>query len=281
MMKYSIALLSLFILFNAYSEENSNVVNIGTSYIKSNFGITNYNVTVLPNINKYSTLLFTNSKINSQKYKEKEELFIEDGFILSILDGKVVQYLQFNRSGLLKTKETILYDFSRSNYNYINFIGWIFYAYSVELDDKKALSLSFQLAKNRKESISADPPLSCIFLYTKYDYPVIYDYTYYGLYIESSLNDDNIISMARGGLLAEKDLGEPSMAYENIQKLSPNEKRLLRNALFAVYGYQFKNLDLLKYFSKYWWYKPNSKIENSINILDENQRRLLEYLNTH
>jgi hypothetical protein len=46
----------------------------------------------------------------------------------------------------------------------------------------------------------------------------------------------------------------------------------------AINGYGFKTIEWINYFSKYLWYKPNSKIINNVEVLDEHQKKMFEYL---
>jgi hypothetical protein len=48
--------------------------------------------------------------------------------------------------------------------------------------------------------------------------------------------------------------------------------------MYALYGYEFKTDEWRTYFSKYAWYKPDTGVLNSVEILTEYQKRLLEYL---
>lgn len=50
--------------------------------------------------------------------------------------------------------------------------------------------------------------------------------------------------------------------------LSPESQRILRNMPFAVVGYEFKNNDLLLFYSQFSWYKANGKITPDINSLN-------------
>jgi hypothetical protein len=44
-----------------------------------------------------------------------------------------------------------------------------------------------------------------------------------------------------------------------LAKLSKEELRLLRNHLFALYGYAFQSKDLAGYFDKQVWYLPKAE----------------------
>lgn len=43
-----------------------------------------------------------------------------------------------------------------------------------------------------------------------------------------------------------------------VASLSPSDMRILRNAIFAKYGYNFKSADLKAFFSKFTWYQPQT-----------------------
>lgn len=52
--------------------------------------------------------------------------------------------------------------------------------------------------------------------------------------------------------------------------LNGKELRLLRNMIYAKYGYKFKSLDLQKYFMKFTWYKPmHENIDSLMTELDK------------
>ncbi len=56
----------------------------------------------------------------------------------------------------------------------------------------------------------------------------------------------------------------------SISKLNSIDLRILRNYIFAVYGYKFKSLDLHLFFSKYNWYKPLfDDVNNKLTIVDK------------
>lgn len=45
---------------------------------------------------------------------------------------------------------------------------------------------------------------------------------------------------------------------DQLYDLSPDQLRILRNAIFAIHGYRFKSNDLTDYFSRFDWYIPES-----------------------
>jgi hypothetical protein len=46
--------------------------------------------------------------------------------------------------------------------------------------------------------------------------------------------------------------------------------------MFALHGYEFKTDEWERYFSRFSWYRPDGSIVNSIEILDEYQKKLYE-----
>ncbi|KYH33285.1 hypothetical protein CLTEP_21430 [Clostridium tepidiprofundi DSM 19306] len=54
---------------------------------------------------------------------------------------------------------------------------------------------------------------------------------------------------------------------------------LAKNELFARKGYRFKNKQLLNYFSNMSWYTPNDNIKNSVDELNEIEKKNLELIN--
>ena len=59
-----------------------------------------------------------------------------------------------------------------------------------------------------------------------------------------------------------------------LDKLDKEDYRIARNAIFAIYGYKFNDIDMLNYFSKYFWYIPDPNITNSVDIFDQNYKNL-------
>lgn len=56
---------------------------------------------------------------------------------------------------------------------------------------------------------------------------------------------------------------------EILKKLSKTELRILRNTIYAKYGYKFKSQDLADYFSDCYWYKPVSdNVDDKLTLYD-------------
>ena len=87
--------------------------------------------------------------------------------------------------------------------------------------------------------------------------------------VRIDLNEPEIIQFARSDL---SGFFEPSLIVEYLRKLDKRDLRIIRNALFAFYGYHFNSPDLMKYFSQFSWYSPNPTITNDLEILSESQK---------
>ncbi|ADN02929.1 YARHG domain-containing protein [Spirochaeta thermophila] len=61
-----------------------------------------------------------------------------------------------------------------------------------------------------------------------------------------------------------------------LEKMSDEELRLLRNCVFALYGYVFKDESLREYFSEQVWYEPDPGVDPGRLELPPERRRLVE-----
>lgn len=57
---------------------------------------------------------------------------------------------------------------------------------------------------------------------------------------------------------------------------SKEELRLLRNTVYAQYGYDFNNPDLKKYFSQFAWYMPDPNLKMEDIQLTEKEKEFVE-----
>lgn len=72
-------------------------------------------------------------------------------------------------------------------------------------------------------------------------------------------------------LVLEGDLEpfEYNLRAHQLGELDPAELRILRNTIFAQYGYRFRSADLQRHFSRFDWYKPDSEFsESRLSYLD-------------
>jgi len=63
-----------------------------------------------------------------------------------------------------------------------------------------------------------------------------------------------------------------------LKKQSPEKLRLIRNEIYAIYGYRFKSKDLHEYFSNQSWYTPRNDFKESelTDLEKENVNKILE-----
>ncbi|HLK28769.1 MAG TPA: YARHG domain-containing protein [Puia sp.] len=75
-----------------------------------------------------------------------------------------------------------------------------------------------------------------------------------------------------------------NLTNDDLKKLSAEERKIMRNEIFARYGYIFtKSEDMKEYFSKQVWYKPiNSNVDNSLSPIEKsNAELILSYEKDH
>lgn len=90
---------------------------------------------------------------------------------------------------------------------------------------------------------------------------------------------DNAILIIEGNI----ELLEYELEDYQIGILSLAELRILRNSIFAKYGYTFKSHDLKEHFYRFTWYKPNDNFsENIFSEIDENNiQKVLDFENQY
>lgn len=78
------------------------------------------------------------------------------------------------------------------------------------------------------------------------------------------------IGLARNGI-SDSDVVKmrPILHSMNLQEL-----RIVRNAFFALDGYDFQSWDLSSYFNGFGWYEKKAGVRSDISLLSENQKRL-------
>ena len=66
--------------------------------------------------------------------------------------------------------------------------------------------------------------------------------------------------------------------YDNMLPYIPrNDIRILRNCIFAYYGYQFKSLELKRLFTNFEWYEPTSfSNDEIINMMSSKHKAILD-----
>lgn len=64
--------------------------------------------------------------------------------------------------------------------------------------------------------------------------------------------------------------------YKPITSWTKDDLLILRNAVYAQYGYQFKNKDLFKYFSQFEWYIPDPNLSLDKIVLTEKEKKFID-----
>src|ERR1044071_3132572 len=76
--------------------------------------------------------------------------------------------------------------------------------------------------------------------------------------------------------LKATDFRKNALKQTQIQKLSPEDLKLLRGIIFGRHGRVFKDNDIKAYLEEQSWYKPNSDFKNS--MLNDTERRNLDVI---
>jgi YARHG domain len=76
--------------------------------------------------------------------------------------------------------------------------------------------------------------------------------------------------------LKELDFKKTSLKQAQVQKLSPEDLKLLRGIIFGRHGRVFKDNDIKVYLEEQSWYKPNPEFKNS--LLNDVERRNLDLI---
>jgi hypothetical protein len=62
-----------------------------------------------------------------------------------------------------------------------------------------------------------------------------------------------------------------------LQNFSRNDLRILRNTIYAKYGYSFNSIDLKNHFSKFEWYSElNANVDNFLTDIDKENIGLIQ-----
>ena len=94
---------------------------------------------------------------------------------------------------------------------------------------------------------------------------------------EVSSSEDSGKSQLRGNELSIRKLTE-----RDIEGLSSGELEILRNVVYARYGYLFQREDLRRFFLQYSWYQPTNKDANEIyDNFTEIERYNIEFIKKH
>ena len=72
------------------------------------------------------------------------------------------------------------------------------------------------------------------------------------------------------------DFSKTSLKQSQVQKLSPEDLKLLRGIIFGRHGRVFKDYDIKAYLEEQSWYKPNPDFKNS--MLNDIERQNLDII---
>jgi hypothetical protein len=92
----------------------------------------------------------------------------------------------------------------------------------------------------------------------------------------SSVDDNHYINRLINSL-SEVRLSEADLA-----DLSKKDLEIMRNSIYARYGYRFNRSDLLEYFSRYSWYSPTTNdMESIYNRMNDLEKYNIEFIKKH
>ena len=77
-------------------------------------------------------------------------------------------------------------------------------------------------------------------------------------------------------------LSEVRLSEADLADLSNKDMEILRNSIYARYGYRFNRSDLLEYFSRYSWYSPTTNdMESIYNRMNDLEKYNIEFIKKH
>lgn len=77
-------------------------------------------------------------------------------------------------------------------------------------------------------------------------------------------------------------LSERKLLDEDLVDKTKEELEIMRNSIYARYGYKFKREDLLNHFSQYSWYNPTTSDMGEIyNKMNENEKYNVDFIKKH
>lgn len=77
-------------------------------------------------------------------------------------------------------------------------------------------------------------------------------------------------------------LSERKLSEEDLSDKTKSELEIMRNSIYARYGYKFKREDLFNHFSQYSWYNPTtSDMETIYNMMNDNEKFNVDFIKKH
>ena len=78
------------------------------------------------------------------------------------------------------------------------------------------------------------------------------------------------------------NLSEVRLSEADLADLSRKDLEIMRNSIYARYGYRFNRADLFEYFSRYSWYSPTTNdMESIYNRMNDNEKYNIEFIKKH
>lgn len=94
---------------------------------------------------------------------------------------------------------------------------------------------------------------------------------------KASSSNSNLDNNGSFNILSNRRLSEADLAG-----MSNKELEIMRNSIYARYGYKFKREDLLDYFSQYSWYNPTTSDMGAIyNQMNDNEKYNIDFIKSH
>ena len=77
-------------------------------------------------------------------------------------------------------------------------------------------------------------------------------------------------------------LSERRLSDDDLADKTKKELEIMRNSIYARYGYKFKREDLLNHFSQYSWYNPTTSDMGAIyNMMNDNEKFNVDFIKKH
>ena len=77
-------------------------------------------------------------------------------------------------------------------------------------------------------------------------------------------------------------LSDRKLSEDDLSDKTKSELEIMRNSIYARYGYKFKREDLLGYFSQYSWYNPTTNDMGAIyNMMNDNEKYNVDFIKKH
>lgn len=100
------------------------------------------------------------------------------------------------------------------------------------------------------------------------------------LSIENSKNSSSNNNLDNNGSF--NNLSNRRLSEADLTGMSSKELEIMRNSIYARYGYKFKREDLLDYFSQYSWYNPTTSDMGAIyNQMNDNEKYNIDFIKKH